>query len=90
MGRKEVHIFPEGICLKVNLIGRREFKPAYFEAVVNHFSHYATYYCLVRISIINYVKQYRCVQKIIIIIKKEIVTWHHMIMSKLLESKIFT
>ena len=37
---KEVHILPKGITLKVNVIAQIEFKLAFFEAAVKHFSHY--------------------------------------------------
>ena len=39
---KGIHIFLRGISPKVNVIMRREFKLAYFEAVVQHFNHKAT------------------------------------------------
>ena len=40
-GDKGIHIFPKGICPKVNIIAWLEFKLAYFETTVQHFSHYA-------------------------------------------------
>ncbi len=39
---KGAHTFPKGICSKVDVIARLEFELAYFEAVVQHFSHSAT------------------------------------------------
>ena len=33
-------LFPQGICPKGNAIGLLEFERAYFEATVEHFSHY--------------------------------------------------
>ena len=41
-GDKGVHIFPKGICMKVNVIVEVEFELSYFEAAVQHFIHYAT------------------------------------------------
>ena len=39
---KEVPTFPKGICLKVNVIARLEFKLAYYYSTVHHFNHYTT------------------------------------------------
>ena len=36
---KEVHTFPKGISLKVNVIVQLELELAYFEAAVLHFNH---------------------------------------------------
>ena len=38
---KGVDTFPKSISLKVNVLVRPEFKLAYFETAVQHFSHYA-------------------------------------------------
>ena len=38
----EFHIYPKGICPKVNIIARLKFKLAYFEAAVQHISPYTT------------------------------------------------
>ena len=37
-----VHTFPKGISLEVYVIAQLGFELAYFEAIVQHFSHYAT------------------------------------------------
>ena len=37
-----LHIFLKGINLKVNVIVQLEVELAYFEAAIQHFSHYAT------------------------------------------------
>ena len=37
-----VHIFPKGICPKVNVIVRLEFEPAYYDFAVQHFNYNAT------------------------------------------------
>ena len=34
--------FPEGICLKVNVIARLEFELAYYDSAVQHFKRYTT------------------------------------------------
>ena len=39
---KGVHIFPKGICPKVNVIARLEYELAYFDSAVNRFNHYTT------------------------------------------------
>ena len=39
---KGVHTFPEGICLKVNVIARLEFELAYYDSAVHRFNHYTT------------------------------------------------
>ena len=38
---KEVHTFPKGICLKMNVITQMEFELAYYDVAVQHNSHYA-------------------------------------------------
>ena len=37
---KNIHTFPKGICLKVNVIARLEFEFAYYDSVVHHFNYY--------------------------------------------------
>ena len=37
-----VHTFPKGICPKVNVIVRLEFKLVYYDSTVQHFNHYTT------------------------------------------------
>ena len=37
-----VHTFPKGICLKVNVIARREFELAYCDSSLHCFNHYTT------------------------------------------------
>ena len=39
---KEVHIFPKGICPKVNIIAWLENELAYYDSVVHRFNHYTT------------------------------------------------
>ena len=39
---KGVHIFPNGICPKVNVIARLEYELAYYDSAVNRFNHYTT------------------------------------------------
>ena len=39
---KEVHTFPKGICPKINIIARLEFKLAYYDSAVHHFNYYTT------------------------------------------------
>ena len=39
---KGVHTFPKGICLKVNVIERLEFKLTYYNSTVRSFNHYTT------------------------------------------------
>ena len=39
---KGVHAFLKSISPEVNVTGRLEFELAYFEAAVEHFSHYTT------------------------------------------------
>ena len=39
---KGVHIFPKGICPKVNVIARLEHELAYYDSVVHRFNHYIT------------------------------------------------
>ena len=41
-GNTGVHIFPKGICPKVNVIARQEFELAYIAAAVQYFSQPAT------------------------------------------------
>ena len=38
---KEVHAFPKGISLKVNVIVQLEFEFVYYDLVIQHFNHYA-------------------------------------------------
>ena len=38
---KRIHTFLKGISLKMNVIAWLEFELVYFEATVQHFSHYA-------------------------------------------------
>ena len=40
LGNKGVYTFPNGLSLKVNVIVQQEFELAYFEATVQHSSHY--------------------------------------------------
>ena len=35
-----VHTFPKGVCLKVNIIARLEFKLTYYDSTVPRFNHY--------------------------------------------------
>ena len=42
MGDKRVHVFPKGICLKVNIIERVEFELTYCHSADQRFNHYAT------------------------------------------------
>ena len=42
MEDKEVHTFPKGICLKVNVIAWLEFKLTYDDSAVQWFNHYTT------------------------------------------------
>ena len=37
-----VHTFLKGICPKVNVIARLEFKLAYYDAAFQRFNHYTT------------------------------------------------
>ena len=39
---KGVHTFPKGICPKVNVIVRLEYKLAYYDSAVQRFNHYTT------------------------------------------------
>ena len=39
---KEIHTFPKGICLKVNVIAQLEFELTYYDSGVNRFNHYTT------------------------------------------------
>ena len=39
---KEGHTFPKGICPKVNVIARLEYKLAYYDSVVHRFNQYTT------------------------------------------------
>ena len=39
---KGVHTFPKGICPKVNVIARLEYKLAYYDSAVRRFNHYTT------------------------------------------------
>ena len=39
---KGVHIFPKGICPKVNVIAQLEYELAYYDSAVHHFNHYPT------------------------------------------------
>ena len=39
---KEVHAFPKGICLKVIVIVRLEFKLVYYDSAVQPFNNYTT------------------------------------------------
>ena len=39
---KEVHTFPKGIWLKVNVMRRLEFELAYYNVVILHISHSAS------------------------------------------------
>ena len=39
---KGVHIFPKGICPKVNVIARLEYELAYYDSVVHRFNYYTT------------------------------------------------
>ena len=41
VGDKLVHTFPKGISLKVNVIARLEFELTYYDAAVQHISHYS-------------------------------------------------
>ena len=41
-GNKGVHIFPKDTNPKVNIIAWMEFEPAYYDAAVQHISHYTT------------------------------------------------
>ena len=41
MGIRRFNNFLKGTSPKVNIIARMEFEPAFFEAAVQHFSHYA-------------------------------------------------
>ena len=43
-GDKGLHTFPKSISLKLNVVARLEFELAYFEAVVQHCSHYVNPY----------------------------------------------
>ena len=38
----EVHIFPQDICSKVNIIAQAEFEPSYHDVAVQYFSPPAT------------------------------------------------
>ena len=37
---EEVHTFPNGICMKVNVIAQLEFELTYFQFTVKYISHY--------------------------------------------------
>ena len=39
---KGFHVFPKGICPKVNIIARLEFELAYYDSAVQRFNHYRT------------------------------------------------
>ena len=39
---KGVHIFPKGICPKVNVIAWLEYELAYYDSAVHRFNHYTT------------------------------------------------
>ena len=39
---KGVHMFPKGICPKVNAIARLEYELAYYDSAVHRFNHYTT------------------------------------------------
>ena len=39
---KRVHTFPNGICLKVNVIASLEFEIAYYDSAGQCFNHYTT------------------------------------------------
>ena len=39
---KGVHTFPKGICPRVNVIARLEYKLMYYDSAVHHFNHYTT------------------------------------------------
>ena len=39
---KGVHIFPKGICPKVNVIARLEYELTYYDSAVHRFNHYTT------------------------------------------------
>ena len=39
---KGVHAFSKGICLKMNVIARLEFEPAYYDFAVKRINHYIT------------------------------------------------
>ena len=39
---KGVHIFPKGICPKVNVIARLKYELAYYDSAVHRINHYTT------------------------------------------------
>ena len=43
-GGNWIHTFPKSISPKTNVMARLEFELAYFEATVQHFSHYDIYF----------------------------------------------
>ena len=58
------HAFPKSISWKVNMIARLEFELAYFEATVQHVSHYTTgthFIDLKHFFCVGYLKSYKCV-----------------------------